>query len=80
MSDELYYRGSSSYETAVKNRLNELERSGVKNTAAMLTGLQDMEYGIRGEIKEKAEAAHHAADKLHSKTEKKILLKFLLSL
>lgn len=52
MSDELYYRGSSSYETAVKNRLNELERSGVKNTAAMLTGLQDMEYGIRGEIRE----------------------------
>lgn len=52
MSDELYYRGSSSYETAVKNRLNELERSGVKNTAAMLTGIQDMEYGIRGEIRE----------------------------
>ena len=52
MSDELYYRGSSSYETAVKNRLNELERSGVKNTAAMLTGIQNMEYGIRGEIRE----------------------------
>lgn len=52
MSDELYYRGSSSYETAVKNRLNELERSGVKNTAAMLSGIQNMEYGIRGEIRE----------------------------
>ncbi|WP_294423298.1 hypothetical protein [uncultured Treponema sp.] len=54
MSDELYYRGSSSYETAVKNRLNELERSGVKNTAAMLSGIQNMEYGIRGEIRESA--------------------------
>lgn len=52
MSDELYYRGNDSYETAVKNRLNELERSGVKNTAAMLSGIQNMEYGIRGEIRE----------------------------
>ena len=52
MSDDLYYRGNGSYELAVKNRLNELERSGVKNTVAMLTGLQNMEYGIRGEIRE----------------------------
>lgn len=52
MSDELYYRGNDSYETAVKNRLNELERSGVRNTAAMLSGIQNMEYGIRGEIRE----------------------------
>ena len=47
MSDELYYRGSSSYETAVKNRLNELERSGVKNTAAMLSGIQNMQSHLR---------------------------------
>ena len=51
MSDELYYRGSSSYETAVKNRLNELERSGVKNTAAMLTGLWNQRRDSRKHLR-----------------------------
>ena len=31
MSDDLYYRGSSSYEVAVQNKLDALERSGTRN-------------------------------------------------
>lgn len=52
MADELYYRGSSSYEVAVKNKLDTLERSGVRNATAILSGLQNVEYGIKNEIRE----------------------------
>ena len=51
MSDELYYRGSCSYEMAVKNRLDQLERSGERNATAMLNGVRNMEYGIRSELR-----------------------------
>lgn len=52
MSNELYYRGSSTYEVAVKNKLDALERSGTRNAAAMMAGLRNMEYGIRSDIRE----------------------------
>ena len=51
MSDELYYRGSCSYEMAVKNRLDQLERSGARNATAMLDGVRNMEYGIRSDLR-----------------------------
>ena len=51
MSNELYYRGSSSYEVAVKNRLSDLERSGIRNTVALMNSMQNMEYGIRSDIR-----------------------------
>ena len=51
MSDELYYRGSCSYEMAIKNRLDQLERSGARNATAMLDGVRNMEYGIRSDLR-----------------------------
>ena len=43
-----YYRGSSSYEDAVKQRLEALEATGVANTNA----IQDMATGIIGSVRE----------------------------
>lgn len=48
MSNELYYRGSSTYEVAVENRLKDIERSNNRNGMAMVAGLQ----GIRSDIRE----------------------------
>ena len=47
MSDE-YYRGSSSYEVAVKNRLNALEATGVATTHA----IQNMEAEVASSIRQ----------------------------
>lgn len=52
MSDDLYYRGSSSYEVAVQNKLDALERSGARNAAAMMMGLRNIEYEIRSDIRQ----------------------------
>ena len=52
MSDDLYYRGSSSYEVAVQNKLDALERSGTRNAAAMMMGLRNIEYEIRSDIRQ----------------------------
>jgi tetratricopeptide (TPR) repeat protein len=48
MSDELYYRGSSSYEIAVKNRLSALEAQGAKTTHA----IRDMSLEVSGTIRQ----------------------------
>ncbi len=52
MSNELYYRGSSTYETAVQNQIARLERSGNFNAMSIQNGLRDFEYGIRSDIRE----------------------------
>lgn len=48
MSDELYYRGSSSYEIAVKNRLSALETQGAMTTHA----IRDMSTEVSGTIRQ----------------------------
>lgn len=48
MSDELYYRGSSTYETAVRNQLSRLQNSNVM----LRNSIRDMEYGIRSDIRQ----------------------------
>lgn len=45
MSDYNYYRGSSSYEDAVRNRLNALAVTGAATTHAV----RSMESGIRNQ-------------------------------
>ena len=48
MSDELYYRGSSTYEVAVQNQLSRLQNSNVM----LRNSIRDMEYGIRSDIRQ----------------------------
>ena len=48
MSNELYYRGSSSYEVAVKNRLSALEAQGAMTTHA----IRDMSAEVSGTIRQ----------------------------
>lgn len=48
MSNELYYRGSSSYEVAVKNRLSALESQGIMTTHA----IRDMSAEVSGTIRQ----------------------------
>ena len=48
MSDELYYRGSGSYEATVKNQLSKLQNSNVM----LRNSIRDMEYGIRSDIRQ----------------------------
>ncbi len=48
MSDELYYRGSSTYETAVRNQLSRLQNSN----EMLRNSIRDMEYGIRSDIRQ----------------------------
>lgn len=48
MSNELYYRGSSSYEVAVKNRLSALEAQGALTTHA----IRDMSAEVSGTIRQ----------------------------
>lgn len=59
MSDYVYFRGSSSYEDAVKNRLEALEAAGVANMNAIsnmndsvTNAIQDMTVGIRSDLRE----------------------------
>lgn len=55
MSYELHYRGSSSYEDAVKNRLNVLEATGLATMHAIhenTNAIQEMTLGIRSDIRE----------------------------
>ena len=48
MSDELYYRGSSSYEATVKNQLSKIDNSN----KMLRNSILDMEYGIRSDIRQ----------------------------
>jgi len=48
MTNELYYRGSSTYETAVQNQLSKIQNSNVM----LRNSIRDMEYGIRSDIRE----------------------------
>lgn len=48
MSEELYYRGSCSYETAVQNQLARIRNSN----ESLRYSIQDMEYGIRSDIRQ----------------------------
>lgn len=48
MSDELYYRGSSSYESAVTNQLEHIKDSNI----SLRNSMYDMEYGIRSDIRQ----------------------------
>ena len=48
MPNELYYRGSSTYEDAVKNQLKRIERNNELNTMAIAEGIQ----GVRSDIRE----------------------------
>lgn len=47
MENELYYRGSGTYETAVQNQLSRLQNSNVM----LRNSIRDMEYGIRSDIR-----------------------------
>lgn len=47
MENELYYRGSGTYETAVRNQLSRLQNSNVM----LRNSIRDMEYGIRSDIR-----------------------------
>lgn len=47
MSNELYYRGSSTYETTVTNQLNQLRDSNI----SLRNSMRNMEYGIRSDIR-----------------------------
>ena len=47
MSDYDYYRGSSSYEVAVKNRLNALEATGIATTRAVRNMQADLNTGLQ---------------------------------
>lgn len=48
MGNELYYRGTGTYETAVQNQLSRLQNSNVM----LRNSIRDMEYGIRSDIRE----------------------------
>ena len=48
MSEELYYRGSCTYETAVQNQLARIRNSN----ESLRYSIQDMEYGIRSDIRQ----------------------------
>ena len=48
MSDELYYRGSGSYEATVKNQLSKIDNSN----KMLRNSIRDMEYGIRSDIRQ----------------------------
>lgn len=48
MENELYYRGSGTYETAVQNQLSRLQNSNVM----LRNSIRDMEYGIRSDIRQ----------------------------
>ncbi len=48
MSDELYYRGSGSYEATVKNQLSKIDNSN----KMLRNSILDMEYGIRSDIRQ----------------------------
>jgi len=48
MENELYYRGSGTYETAVRNQLSRLQNSNVM----LRNSIRDMEYGIRSDIRQ----------------------------
>ena len=58
MSDYDYYRGSSSYEDAVKNRLNALAVTGVATTHAV----RSMESELRDEMRAGTNAIHDLQD------------------
>ncbi len=47
MENELYYRGSGTYENAVQNQLSRLQNSNVM----LRNSIRDMEYGIRSDIR-----------------------------
>lgn len=47
MSNELYYRGSSTYEATVTNQLNQLRDSNI----SLRYSIRNMEYGIRSDIR-----------------------------
>ena len=51
MSNELYYRGSCTYELAVQNQLARLEQSGNYNTTAIQNEMRNLEYGIKTDIR-----------------------------
>ncbi len=51
MSNELYYRGSEEYAVAVKNQLQHMERQGIHDTNKIAFSIQNMEYGIRTDIR-----------------------------
>ena len=53
-----YYRGSSSYEDAVKNRLNALAVTGVATTHAV----RSMESELRDEMRAGTNAIHDLQD------------------
>ncbi len=48
MADEVYYRGSSTYESTVQNQLSRLQNSNVM----LRNSVRDMEYGIRSDIRQ----------------------------
>lgn len=47
MSNELYYRGSNTYEATVTNQLNQLRNSNI----SLRNSMRNMEYGIRSDIR-----------------------------
>lgn len=52
MSNELYYRGSEDYAVAVKNQLQRMESQGIRDTNKIAFSIQNMEYGIRSDIRQ----------------------------
>lgn len=52
MSNELYYRGSEEYAVAVKNQLQRMETQGIRDANKIAFSVQNMEYGIRSDIRQ----------------------------
>lgn len=52
MSNELYYRGSEEYAVAVKNQLQRMESQGIRDANKIAFSIQNMEYGIRSDIRQ----------------------------
>lgn len=52
MSNELYYRGSEEYAVAVKNQLERMEIQGIRDANKIAFSIQNMEYGIRSDIRQ----------------------------
>lgn len=52
MSNELYYRGSENYAVAVKNQLQRMESQGIRDANKIAFSIQNMEYGIRSDIRQ----------------------------
>lgn len=52
MSNELYYRGSEEYAVAVKNQLERMEIQGIRDANKIAFSVQNMEYGIRSDIRQ----------------------------